>query len=83
MAEKKASIRQQLKQRLAVDSVDGNDDKLYKDLARGPGPQGGKDYRKPKDTKGTLIRMLGYAGKKKIYLFFIVFLNNSPAPLLK
>ena len=73
MAEKKASVWQQLKQRLAVDSVDGNDDRLYKDLARGPGPHGGRDYRKPKDTKGTLLRILGYAGKKKSYLFFIVF----------
>ena len=72
MAEKKLSLLQQLKQRLAVDNVDANDDKLYKDLARGPGPNGGKDYRRPKNTKGTLIRILGYAGKRKSYIVFII-----------
>ena len=56
MAEKK-SIWAQLKARLAVDSVDENDEKIYR--------SGGRDFRKPRDTKGTLIRILGYAGKRK------------------
>ena len=65
MAEKRKSVLAQLRERVAVDSVDTNDEKLYKNLARGPGPGGGRDFRKPKDTKGTLLRILGYAGKKK------------------
>ena len=72
MADKRLSFFQQLKDRLAVDDVDTNDDNLYKNLARGPGPNGGKDYRKPKDTKGTLIRILGYAGRKRIFIVFIL-----------
>ena len=73
MAETKKSILQQLKERIAVDSVDVNDEKIYKNLARGPGPGGGRDVRKPKDTKGTLVRILGYAGKRK-GLFFLILL---------
>ncbi len=68
MAEKK-SIWSQLKARLAVDNVDVNDEKIYKDVRGGPG--GGRDFRKPKDAKGTLIRILGYAGRKKS-LFVLV-----------
>ncbi len=76
MAEKRKSILAQLKERLAVDSVDTNDARIYQDLNNGPGagPGGGKDFRKPKDTKGTLLRILGYAGKNKSLLFLIVFL---------
>ena len=73
MAEKKKSILEQLKERIAVDSVDVNDEKIYKNLARGPGPGGGRDFRKPKDTKGTLLRILGYAGKRK-GLFLLILL---------
>ncbi len=62
MAEKK-SIWAQLKERLAVDNVDVNDEKIYKDVRGGPG--GGRDFRRPKDAKGTLIRILGYAGRRK------------------
>ncbi len=65
MAEKRRSIWAQLKERIAVDSVDVNDESIYKNIARGPGPGGGRDFRKPKDTKGTLLRILGYAGKNK------------------
>ena len=65
MAEKRKSILRQIKERIAVDSVDVNDEKIYKNIARGPGPGGGRDFRKPKDTKGTLLRILGYAGKNK------------------
>ncbi len=62
MAEKK-SIWAQLKERLAVDSVDVNDENIYKNVHGGPG--GGRDFRKPRDAKGTLGRILGYAGKNK------------------
>ncbi len=72
MAEKRKTVWQQLRERLAVDDQDTNDERLYKNLSRGPGPQGAKDYRKPKDTKGTLIRILGYAGRKKSLIFFII-----------
>ncbi len=56
MADKK-SIWSQLKARLAVDNVDVNDEKIY----RG----GGRDFRKPKNAKGTLGRILGYASRNK------------------
>ena len=72
MADNKKSVWQQLKERLAVDSVDVNDEKIYKDIARGPGPGGGRDFRRPKDTKGTLLRILGYAGKRKSSIVFII-----------
>ena len=62
MAEKK-SIWAQLRERLAVDSVDVNDENIYKNVHGGPG--GGRDFRKPRDAKGTLGRILGYAGKNK------------------
>ncbi len=63
MADKSKSIWAQLKARIAVDSVDTNDERIYKNVHGGPG--GGRDYRRPKDAKGTLIRVLGYAGKNK------------------
>ena len=74
MAENKKSVLARLKERLAVDSVDVNDEKIYKNIARGPGPGGGRDFRKPKNTKGTLLRILGYAGKNKILIFLVVVL---------
>ena len=64
MAESKKSLFSQFRERIAEDTVDTNDASIYKNLARGPGP-GARDYRKPKDTKGTLLRILGYAGKSK------------------
>ena len=66
----KQSIFSQLKARLAVDNVDVNDANIYKNMAHGP--HGGRDFRKPKDTKGTLLRILGYAGKNRKMLVFIV-----------
>ncbi len=69
MADKTKSIWAQLKARIAVDSVDTDDERIYKNVRGGPG--GGRDYRKPKDAKGTLIRVLGYAGKNKA-LFALV-----------
>ena len=74
MAEKRRSILEQLRERIAVDSVDVNDEKIYKNLARGPGPGGGRDFRRPKDTKGTLLRILGYAGKRKGIFVLIILL---------
>ena len=74
MAENKKSVLARLKERLAVDSVDVNDEKIYKNIARGPGPGGGRDFRKPKNTKGTLLRILGYAGKNKMLIFLVVVL---------
>ncbi len=72
MAEKRKSILSQLRERIAVDSVDVNDENIYKNIARGPGPGGGRDFRRPKDTKGTLLRILGYAGKRKSSIVFIL-----------
>ncbi|MCD8087624.1 MAG: ABC transporter ATP-binding protein/permease [Oscillospiraceae bacterium] len=74
MAEKKnrQGVLAQLKARLAVDDVDVNDAEIYKHVENGPGPGGGKDFRKPKDTKGTLLRILGYAGKNRGLLVLIV-----------
>lgn len=69
---KKQSVLSQLKARLATDTVDVNDEKIYKDIMHGPGPGGGKDFRKPKDTKGTLLRMLGYAGKNRLTIVVIL-----------
>ncbi len=77
MAEKRKSVFAQLKARMAVDSVDVNDEKIYKNIQRGPGP-GGRDFRKPKDTKGTLLRILGYAGRnKKLIVFIVLFMLIS------
>ena len=73
MAEKRKSFIRQLKERIAVDSVDTNDEMIYKNLTRGPGMGGGRDFRKPKNTKGTLLRILGYAGKRK-GLFVLILL---------
>ena len=69
---KKKSILQQFRERLAEDTVDTNDARIYKNIARGPGPGGGRDFRKPKDTKGTLLRILSYAGKRKSLVVWIV-----------
>ncbi len=66
------SILQQFKERIAVDTVDTNDASIYKDI-KGHGPGGGRDYRKPKDTKGTLLRILSYAGKYRKHIFWIIF----------
>ena len=80
MAEKKrTSILAGLRERLAADSVDVNDEKLYKNLSRhggpgGGGPGGNRDFRRPRDTKGTLVRILGYAGKRKGIFFLILLL---------
>ena len=55
MAENKKTFWQQLKDRLAVDSIDTNDEKLYKNLARGPGPNGcspGKSEIHPRYFRG-------------------------------
>ncbi len=84
MAKKRVNILQHLKARIAVDSVDTNDANIYKNIARGPGPGGGKDFRKPKDTKGTLLRILSYAGKNKfqIVLILVMMLISTGASLL-
>ncbi len=69
----KKSLYRQFRERLAVDSVDTNDASIYKNISRGPGPGGGRDYRKPKDAKGTFLRILRYAGKYRKLIFVIVF----------
>ena len=71
---KKKSVLAQLKARLAVDSVDTNDANIYKNIAHGPGPGGGKDFRKPQNTMGTLGRILSYAGKRKGLMVLVVVL---------
>ncbi len=57
--------------RSMVDTIDDNSDDLYKNRG-GPGP--GRDYRKPKDIKGTLLRILGYAVKNKLLFVGILLL---------
>lgn len=55
------------------DTLDDNNDDLYKN--RGGGGHGpGRDYRKPKDIKGTLLRILGYAVKNKLLFVGILLL---------
>ncbi len=48
-------------------AVEEEDDGDYSTSGHGPG--GGKDYRKPKDAKGTMIRVLGYILHYKWFLF--------------
>ncbi len=69
----KKSLYREFRERLAVDSVDTNDASIYQNIAKGPGPGGGRDFRKPKDTKGTFLRILSYAGKYRKLLFVVVF----------
>ena len=57
--------------RSMVDTIDDNSDELYKNRG-GPGP--GRDYRKPKDIKGTLLRILGYAVRNKLLFVGILLL---------
>ncbi len=68
----KKSLYREFRERLAVDSVDTNDASIYQNIAKGPGPGGGRDFRKPKDTKGTFLRILSYAGKYRKLLFVVV-----------
>ena len=68
------AILAQLKAHLAEDTVDVNDANIYQNITRGPGHGGGRDFRKPKNTRGTLIRILGYAGKNKFLLVLILVL---------
>jgi len=71
-AKKRPNIFQQIKAQME-DTVP-DDDKIYKDMPRVRGPGGGRDFRKPKDAKGTLLRILGYAVQKKVYLVGILIL---------
>jgi ATP-binding cassette subfamily B protein len=54
------------------DTEDDNNDELYKNARGGHGPGAGRDYRKPKDIKGTLIRILGYAVKNRLLIVAIL-----------
>ncbi len=55
------------------DTLDDNNDDLYKN--RGAGGNGpGRDYRKPKDIKGTLLRILSYAASNKLLFVGILLL---------
>ena len=67
---KKTSVFRRMKELLRVDNVDTNDANLYKDIRHGPG--GGKDFRKPKNTKKTFLRILSYAGKNRWLIVLIV-----------
>ena len=58
--------------RSMVDTIDDNSDELYKNRGSGFGP--GRDYRKPKDIKGTLLRILGYAVRNKLLFVGILLL---------
>ena len=67
----KDNVFTQLKANLSQkNSLDDDNEALYKSLTHGPG--GGRDYRKPKDTKGTLKRILGYAMHNKLLLLFVI-----------
>lgn len=63
-----------------IDTEDDNNAELYKNI-RGMGPGGGRDYRKPRDIKGTLLRILGYAVKNKL-LFAAILLTLAIASVL-
>ncbi len=62
------------------DNLDESVDELYKNF-RGGGPGSGRDYRRPKDVKGTLLRILGYAVKNKL-LFAGILLLMALAAIL-
>ena len=54
---------------------DGEDDEeLYSDSNSGRGPRGrgARDFRKPKDTKGTLLRLLNYVVSNKLLLVLVL-----------
>lgn len=68
------SLLAQLRAKLQSDTEDDNNDELYKNMRGGHGPGAGRDYRKPKDTKGTLTRILGYAVHNKLLLVGVLVL---------
>ena len=54
------------------DTEDDDNDELYKNMRAMRGPGGGRDFRKPKNTKGTLLRILGYVTNNKLLLVLIM-----------
>lgn len=63
-----------LRSKLRHDSEDDNNDELYKNVRPGPGPGGGRDYRKPKNAKATVARILGYTVQNRLLLVGILIL---------
>ena len=72
-ARKKTNFFADLKEALSVDTEDDDNEELYKNLQHGRGP-GAKDYRKPKDAKGTILRILSYTVENKILLVGVLLL---------
>ena len=72
--EKKISFFAQLKQAMRTDSEDDNNEALYKNIRGGGHGPGAKDYRKPKDAKGTILRILSYATHNKLLLVMVLLL---------
>ena len=68
------SLLTQLRVKLKRDTEDDNNDELYKNMRVGRGPGSGKDFRKPKDTKGTLLRILSYTVQNKLLLVGVLIL---------
>mgnify|MGYP002854323165 CR=1 FL=1 len=57
------------KGKVSTDSAEDEEDGDYRDKSSsGRGPGAGKDYRKPKNTKGTLVRLMGYIMQYKVLL---------------
>ena len=67
----KRSFFRDLKER-ARDSEDDNNSGLYKHMSKSPGG-GARDFRKPKNMRATLGRILGYATENKL-LFVLILL---------
>jgi len=72
--EQKQSFLNQLREALRHDTEDDDNAELYKNLqGHGRGP-GAKDYRKPKDAKGTILRILSYTVQNKLLLVGVLLL---------
>ena len=79
MANKTETVDTKAKTETAAEEEEDGD---YSTGGRGPGS--GKDFRKPKDTKGTLIRLIGYIVSNKLLLVavLIMMLITTGANLL-
>ena len=84
----KRNVYEQIKVR-AVDKQDDNDERLYKNMGgRGGGGGGGRggggrDFRRAKDTKGTVLRIINYMTKNKLVLLllFALMITSSACQL--
>jgi ATP-binding cassette subfamily B protein len=61
------------KKKAAQDAEEDDDEGSYTGSMRGQrGPGGAKDFRKPKDTKGTMLRLLNYVVANKLLLVAVL-----------